>query len=141
MCASLYDVSRLVPRCPLVPKATCWSTLSGSGSSVKYAVTRCATSTRSEGWARVPARGSAMSSSCRTAGDSSRGPDRPPALAAHVRPSPVHRLEPLTAQVGGAWRLAKRKRGENRAVRRVGAHLFRVFRQGGTTTRRQRRQR
>jgi len=31
MWASLNAVSRLEPRCPDVPKATCWSTFSGSG--------------------------------------------------------------------------------------------------------------
>src|SRR3712207_2119516 len=56
MWASLKAPSKLDPRCPEVPKETCCEGSAGSGSVVKYAVTRAATSIRSSGLAGCPAR-------------------------------------------------------------------------------------
>ncbi len=60
MWSSLKLAASDEPRWPLVPNATRWPGSSGSGCTVKYAVTSFATSTRSAEVAGCPARGSLM---------------------------------------------------------------------------------
>ena len=56
MWSSLNEVFSEEPRCPEVPNATRWSGFPASGVRSKYAATRSSMSTRSLGWATVPAR-------------------------------------------------------------------------------------
>lgn len=56
MWSSLNEVFSEEPRCPEVPNATRWSGFPASGARSKYAATRSSMSTRSLGWATVPAR-------------------------------------------------------------------------------------